>query len=209
MTKKKDIDETAQPVAGDDVSKAVTALEGVPDGCEMALKTLRGDLRDALLEVFKHRPKRWAACSEMEQRDIAGALDDVADVAEKLINKAARIIASEGADAVSATLESVTMKDGLKITAKAVFSLDGVDMLAGAQGGEIVIVNSDSRRMMRHRAPVKIDKDQPELIGGDEGDLVNDGDAATVGEQAAADFAADNAEAEPGADDPDKAADAQ
>lgn len=206
MTKKKDIDETDQPVAGDDVSKAVTALEGVPDGCEMALKTLRGDLRDALLEVFKHRPKPWSACSEMEQRDIVGALDDVA---EKLINKAARIIASEGSDAVSATLESVTMKDGLKITAKAVFSLDGVDMLAGAQGGEILIVNSDSRRMMRHRAPVKIDKDQPELIGGDEGDLVNAGDAATVGEQAAADFAADNAEAEPGADDPDKAADAQ
>jgi hypothetical protein len=198
MTKKKD--DAAQPVAGDDVAASVTALEGVPDGCEMALKTLRGDLRDALLEVFKHRPKPWSACSEMEQRDIAGALDYVA---EKLINKAARIIASEGSDAVSATLESVTMKDGLKITAKAVFSIDAAEMLAGAQGGEILIVSSDSRRMMRHRAPVMIDKDQPELIGGDEGDLVNAGDAATVGEQAAADFAADNAEA--GADDPDKA----
>jgi hypothetical protein len=202
MTKRND--EAAQPVAGEDVSAAVTALEGVPDGCDMALKTLRGDLRDALLEVFKHRPKPWSACSEMEQRDIAGALDDVA---EKLINKAARIIASEGGDAVSATLESVTMKDGLKITAKAVFSIDAVDMLAGAQGGEILIVNSDSRRMMRHRAPVKIDKDQSELIGGDEGDLVNAGDAATVGEQAAADFEADNAKG--GGDEGDPPADAE
>lgn len=199
MTKKKDAEETAQPVAGEDVTEAVSALECVIDSCEMALKTLRGDVRDALLEIFKHRPKPWSACSEMEQRDIAGALDDVA---ERLVNKTARVIAAEGNDAVSATLESVTMKDGLKITAKAVFSIDAVDMLAGAQGGEILIVNSNSRRMMHQRAPVKIDKDQPDLIGGEADDLVNEGDAQTVGDQAAADFAADNAEAEPGTDDP-------
>ncbi|MDZ7824521.1 MAG: hypothetical protein U5K75_11125 [Ahrensia sp.] len=191
MTKKKDVIE--QPDADVEVAASVTALEAVPESCEMALKTLQGDLRDALLEVFKHRPKPWSACSETEQRDIAYGLEDIS---EKLVAKAARIIASKGFEAVSATLESVTIKEGLKITAKAVFSTHAIEMLAGAQGGEILIVNCDAGRMMHQRAPVKIDKDQPELIESDEGDPVNAGDGLSIGEQAAADFEADNAQAE-------------
>lgn len=171
-----------QPVAGADVEKAVAQLEALPDQVQLDLKTARGDLRDALLEAFRNRPKLWRGMSEMEQRDMAQALDQLA---EQMIIKVARVLATAGHKVVAGTLDGLTIKDGMKITIKAPMTHEAIDTLAEATGKQVLVCRVMHGVAMGQRAPAKVEPDQPNLIPDDDSDLAGDTGDAPLGDPSA------------------------
>lgn len=120
-------------------------LEVSDDTRILAAETLKGDIRDWLLDRVKHIPKPWQAMSEQEQRDM---IYSVEEAAVDLIRRAVRIIAAEGRMAITAQLEQVTVKDGIK----AVVTLSKHDPfrheLVDAQGKDVLIVVADASSHM-------------------------------------------------------------
>ncbi len=149
-------------------------VDDVPEETiDLAPKTLTGDIRDWLLERFKQRKKPWQQMTEDEQRIMASEAECAA---EELVRKAVRIIAANGRTALTAKLDQIVIKDGLK----AVLTLSRYDEhrheLADAQGTPVQIVVADAAPFEGERAEVQIDKDQPDLIdrAEDESDPVPD-----------------------------------
>lgn len=173
-------------------------LPELPKPVSLNLKTLRGDLRDLVLGAFKARPKAWKDMSEMEQRQMA---HDIDVFARETIDAIARVIAGEGATTVPATLEGITIKDGMKLTLKSVANHANLDALADRVGSEVIIVKPLNKVAQGEKAKAKIDKDQGSLIADDDDDLVSA--AESVGSQAAKDFAEDNPGSAGGAPDAD------
>lgn len=59
--------------------QATYANEPVDQGeIDLAVDTLRGDLRDAMLDRFKNTKRPWAAMTEKEQTEVANAFDSAA-----------------------------------------------------------------------------------------------------------------------------------
>lgn len=169
MTKKAKAGE--QPVAGADVEKAVDQLLELPDQVNLDLKTARGDLRDALLEAFRNRPKLWSQMSQFEQRDVATALNTVA---EQMITKVARVLATAGHKVVSGTLDGLTIKDGMKITIKAPMTHEAIDVLAEATGKQVLVCRVMDGVAMGQRKESPGLPDEPSLIPDDDSDLLGD-----------------------------------
>lgn len=162
-------------------------LPELPKPVSLNLKTLRGDLRDLVLGAFKARPKAWKDMGEMDQRQMA---HDIDVFARETIDAIARVIAGEGATTVPATLEGITIKDGMKLTLKSVANHANLDALADQVGSEVIIVKPLNKVAQGEKAKAQIDKDQGSLIPDDDNDLVSA--AESVGSKAAKDFAKDN-----------------
>jgi hypothetical protein len=135
---------------------------------DFASETLKGDVRDWLLDRVKHIQKPWQQMSEQEQRDMIFAAEDAAG---NLVRNAVRIIAAEGRKVITAQLEQVTVKDGIK----AVCTLSKHDPfrheLVDAQGKDVLIVVADASAHMGQQDDAKpdnlrepglpLDNDQP------------------------------------------------
>ncbi len=177
------------------------ALKDAP----LALKTLRGDIRDALVEVFRKMTKPFDQCSEFEKRDIAGLLNNVAlDV----INQGATILTSQNRPHVMCSVKSINVADGLKITLEAPYNLEALDMLAMSKGMEIMVVGTQARKSdgQRKKEPGQPEQAEMENLTGDEGSLDKDTkDGAAVDKERGE--AAQKKDAEKPLPDPSKEAD--
>jgi hypothetical protein len=156
----------------EETAGTVAAMEEAIPLTPMARKTLRGDLRDAMMEVIK-RFKGYREMLEGEQRDIIGVLDHAADA---FVDKAARLIAEEGRSSVLATVESINLKDGMKVTVKAAYSLDAVSLLADAANHAVVIMRPKAELAKGQRKPPTVKPDQASLIPEDDSDLAGASD---------------------------------
>lgn len=165
------------------------------DSVDIVLKTCKGDVRDAIIEVFKRRPKPWSAMKEDDQRDFAAAIDQVA---ESLVRKAAVAMAAMGQVKVMATLKQVTMKDGLKLTLEAPFTIENVEQLSESMSKTVLVVRADASPALGERKPAQIQKDQGTLIPEGDTDLADESDekqgSLSIGEQARKDFEEDEAQ---------------
>lgn len=130
----------------------------------MAADTLTGDVRDFVLDRIRHEQDKrpWDQRSEAEQRD---TIHRVETMARDLVVRAVELIAAEGRRTIKATLEQVTIKDGIKATV----TLSKFDpqrhCLMDAQGASILIVVADADEFTGERAEVQVKPDQAELIG--------------------------------------------
>ncbi len=140
----------------------------------MARKTLRGDLRDGMLAVLK-RQMDFPKLLEGEQRDIIAALDTVADA---FVDKAFRLFTEEGRMSIAGEVQSINLKEGMKITIQAPYSLEAVGLLADAAGHSVIIMRPKAEQAKGQRKPAKPAKDQGSLIPEDDSDLANAGDGA-------------------------------
>ena len=163
----------------EDVAANVASMEEAIPLTPMARKTLRGDLRDAMMEVIK-RFKGYREMLEGEQRDIIGVLDHAADA---FVDKAARLLAEEGRSSVLGTVESISLKDGMKVTLKAAYSLDAVSLLADAANHAVVIMRPKAELAKGQRKPAAPVPDQASLIPEDDSDLANAGDGGEPEEE--------------------------
>lgn len=137
------------------------------DALLVSTDTLRGDLRDAVLDRLRAMPKPWTVMSEQEQREM---IEGVERVSRHLVTQAVQLIASNGHPHMQAVLERMVAKDGLQITLKASRHDPLRHDVFDALGGPAMIVLASSEQYLGERGPAKPDPDQPPLpeIDGDE-----------------------------------------
>lgn len=68
-------------------------------------KTLRGDIRDAVLTEFKHMPKQWQMMNEQEQQR---AINRAEDIGRELVQRAVDLVAARGLPALAITVGKFT-----------------------------------------------------------------------------------------------------
>jgi hypothetical protein len=134
---------------------------------KLARETMTGDLRDCLLDFMKHDKEvlPWNMLSEEKQRD---KIEKVTRAVTMATEKAVGIIAADGKTTIKATLEKITIKDGIK----AEFSLSQFDTqrhaLIDAQGSVIHLVVADKEAYEGERKAAKPDPNQRNLIQDDD-----------------------------------------
>jgi hypothetical protein len=130
---------------------------------DLATETLTGDVRDFILDRLRHEQDRlpWHERSEAEQRDTVYRVETAV---HKVVRQAVEIIAAGGRRSIRATLEQITVKDG--ITGKVVLSKFDEQRYAlmDAAGSSILIVVADPEEFTGERSSVAIRPDQSELL---------------------------------------------
>lgn len=135
---------------------------------ELASETLRGDIRDSLIDWFKAQPKAWPFLSEREQRDLAGAIDSFS---YGLVKSVARIIAAGERPTIVARLVEYKEKDGVEAKLKLASTGEVVAQLHEACGQDVLLVATGADDFTGERGGPDIDPDQKPLHGiGDEYD---------------------------------------
>lgn len=105
-------------------------------------KSLVADLRDAMLDQIKARPKPWSGTSEAEKRDVAAALEQVAI---GWTRRMVEMVATAGkVDPVRVLLTKVTLGEDMVLTGKVkTFTPEeetsAVDILHKARGKHVML----------------------------------------------------------------------
>lgn len=151
--KTKDAAEAAAPLEEDDVSEVTI---------QVAVKTLTGDIRDFILDRLRHEQDKrpWHLRSEAEQRD---TVHKVESAVHEIVTKGVEIIAAGGRRTIRATLDQVTVKDGIVGKIVMMKSDPLRHQLADSVGSQILIVVADPDEFTGERAPAKITPDQGDL----------------------------------------------
>lgn len=141
---------------------------------DIALDTLSGDIRDAMLSRIRMMKTSWALCNEAEQAEIANGLELAA---KNFVRAAVRELTRHDFPHAVVTLGEVKIKGEKGIEAKIVCTnIEHNRTVLGEHVGDMVqIVMVDSDKFMAARGPVKTDPDQMGLpIGGDDDDDADD-----------------------------------
>lgn len=124
--------------------------------------TLRGDVRDAVLNLIKGLKKPWAKTSEIDQAQI---ISDADRLARRLAGDAVRLIASRGEDKfLEGQLDQFTAKDAIKATVSFSGHAQGRDFLFDGVGGRVLLVLLDDEEIMGETAAAEPEADQPALF---------------------------------------------
>lgn len=128
----------------------------------LAVRTLAGDVRDALLHRLKHEQDKraWTDRSEDEQR---ATINQITQVAEALVRGVVRLIGSEALPALGGTLASVTVKDGIKAVLELNRNDENRHALYDAEGKQVMVVLADPTQFFGAREEWSLKKDQPDL----------------------------------------------
>jgi hypothetical protein len=124
----------------------------------LAADTLRGDVRDSLLDWLKATPKPWSQMNESEQRGLADAADRFAFA---LVKEACKIIAGGERPCIVATLTEYREKDGVEAKLKLPSRGEVVSALHEACGREVLLVTSGYEEFSGQGADAEIEADQP------------------------------------------------
>ncbi len=169
---------SAEPAAeprGEDEQDGINtdAMEAAAERAELIASTLVGDMRDAMMEVFKHRPKPWSQMLAGEQKDVATALEYAA---KRIVNSAVLALAAEDRPSIQAVFKGYADKAGELTGTVKFLNVQDDDVLAlhRASGKTILLVVADSQAFTGQRREADVDADQPDLefeAGGGEDDL--------------------------------------
>lgn len=129
----------------------------------LASETLTGDLRDFMLDRLRYEQSKrpWHERSEADQRD---TVHQVEAAVRNAVRQAVEIIAAGGLKTIKATIEQVTVKDGIKATLTMSKFDEHRHNLIDATGATVLVVVADPSDFSGEREPVEIKPDQPELI---------------------------------------------
>jgi len=157
---KKSKAETEQMELSEDAKRAIVARQIASHN--LAAETLTGDIRDWILQKMRYEQDKqpWFKRSESEQRDFVYQVE--AEVSE-IVKTAVEIIAAAGQPAIHATLDQVTIKDGIRATVSILKHDPLRHVLADAQGSAIMIIVADAEQFAGERAEVEITPDQGDL----------------------------------------------
>ncbi|WP_448191877.1 hypothetical protein [Azospirillum sp. sgz301742] len=135
---------------------------------EIARETLKGDIRDFLLDRLKHdkSPLPWDAQPEHVQRETIQAAERAA---ERLIEKVAQVVRGEGRIVVEMALEYFVVKDGVRATLTAPKTLDLLAQLSAAQGSTVSLVFVSTEHVQGQRKPRFAKPDQATFLDEDTG----------------------------------------
>lgn len=108
----------------------------------IAAETMLGDLMGAIIDEIKAVDMPWHLTSKHDQED---TIERVEKRSKAIILRLAEIIASGNRPTITATLDAVTVKDGIKATLTMSRAAVQRHELIDAQGSEVLVVvmNSD------------------------------------------------------------------
>lgn len=143
--------------------RRLARLTTIAEESEFDTGTAFGDLRDCLLDLFKTRPKLWAAMTPSERN---GVVRHIEGVARQVLHKVVLIIAQDGDDTISGTLDKKWTVNGETLEAKV--KIDNADNetladLFKVAGHRVVIVSADAVRFMQARRSQDQGEDQGEI----------------------------------------------
>lgn len=135
---------------------------------EPAAETLRGDLRDWLLDNYRRLDKPWTKLSELEQRQLICRAEDASRAA---VRGALGLAVNYPFPTIAVAVGKYTGKDG---TLKAEFTCPDTDdnLVRVARAGRAVLVLVDPDEFAGERAPARAEPDQPGLALG-EGETID------------------------------------
>jgi hypothetical protein len=123
--------------------------------------TLRGDIRDMILDELKRLPKPWQQMSESEQRR---AIDGAGYVASELVRKTVLLVAHEGFPHLVTSIKKYGVEKGMKVELTTIDSVDNITKLAEHGTREAILVLAQMSKFMgERRPPPKPHPDEPEL----------------------------------------------
>lgn len=131
---------------------------------KLQAESLVSDFRDLIVYELKGLPAMsFDALKEEEQRDLVSKLEYKI---RESFNKVISIVAGSGYAAIPATLDSITVKGGLKLSLKVNDEGDNYETIGEMRGKKIMIVGvsqSDFDKVQREAA---IEPDQKNLLNG-------------------------------------------
>lgn len=135
---------------------------------ELARDTMRGQLRDLVLDHMMHERKStlpWSLWAEPEQQAL---IDRVDQSVGNAIARAVQILAADGKQFILANIEQVTVKDGLKIVLKASRTEANLLLAGNGVAGAVLITfaDDDAYQGGQERKPEPLQPDL-DLNGGD------------------------------------------
>lgn len=136
-------------------------VSGTTAAAALAARTLRGDLRDRVLEFVRRQKQPWALLNEEQQTGVVG---EVTRIAGELVDGAVAIVATRDFPAITAKVRDC--KAGEKgIEAKLVLASHDPfrHALMDAVGSPVQIVLADPAVFYGARGLAAIDRDEPEL----------------------------------------------
>lgn len=134
------------------------------DTQEIARESMLGDLMHAILDEVKALPDVWQKLPQSKQDEVLWRIENRS---KTIIGNVVSIIASDARPAIHASVESVTVKDGIKAVLTVSRSSPSRHDLVDAQGSAVMIVISDAEPYAGGKKP-KSDADQGALpLGGD------------------------------------------
>lgn len=151
-------------------------MEGQDD--DLALETLRGDIRDAMLSRIRHMKTSWSLCTEAEQAEIVNGLELAA---KNLVRGVVRELSAHEFPHAVVTLGEVKIGGSKGIEAK--ITCQNIEVNRNTLGdhvGQMVqVVMIDSENFMGEREPAEVQPDQSDMFGGQpegEGEGADDGE---------------------------------
>lgn len=132
------------------------------EGYELALETLTGDVRDALLTHIRSMGDPWSKLSERKQQDKIFAIQSLAG---DIVRRSVGLIAAEGFDHVLVTVHKMTISE--KGVVQSIFectkTADNVLHLMERQNAQAVLILCDPSDYFGERAPANPQPDEPEI----------------------------------------------
>lgn len=133
-----------------------------PEFNPIALETLTGDLRDAILTNMRSMETPWSLLSEAKQQD---KIDAAVKMAEDLVRRATELIAAKGFDHVLVKIGKMVIaeKGFVQSSIECAKSEENVVHLMARQNAHAILILGDPADYFGEREAAKPDPDQPEL----------------------------------------------
>lgn len=131
-------------------------------------KTLRGDVRDALLNHIRALPKPWAQMSEGEQDD---AIYRANALAERLVRDAVDLAGARGFEHYVVSLGKYSIDKGVEGKFMAPYSTALVDALGTRRNSTFLLVPRDIGDFLGEQAPAAAEPDQRQFFAEDDEDF--------------------------------------
>lgn len=135
-----------------------------PAAFQGAVETMGGDLTAWLIDRIKNLRTTWAQMPEAEQATLIGS---ARLAVEDTVKTVVRMIAADGRPVIPATLDQITVKDGIKGVLKMRKDDPLRHALLEAQGKSVMLIVAEADRFLGGADP-EPDPDQPGLTAGDD-----------------------------------------
>jgi hypothetical protein len=125
------------------------------------ISTLKGDVRDSILEWYKRKEKAWGSQSGFDQK---ATIYEIEAFADRIIRKVALLVATRGFDSIPVTISEAGLHVEKGIVAKIMIARtkENVVDINDCLGKAIQLVPLGLTEFMGERAPAK-----PDVIPGD------------------------------------------
>lgn len=123
----------------------------------VAEETFLGDLMSIVIDQVKAIHKPWEELSEDEQ---GAFIESIKLRCKTIARKAINIIASQGMTTVTADVDSVTFKEGIKVVLKIGAHVEGRHDVADAEGQPVLLVVSNAEDLVTEHDLPEADPDQ-------------------------------------------------